>query len=80
MKTLYSSLFLSVALAFGMVSCDKDELPPTGPQDNAEIRVAGTYVGEWTREVDGTNEVTTGTGSITLLIGCIAGSSCDCCG
>ena len=68
MKTLYSSLFLSVTLAFGMMSCDKDELPPTGPQVNAEILVAGTYVGEWTREVDGTNEVTTGSRSIIFSV------------
>lgn len=68
MKALYKSIFFTVALMFGMTSCDKDELPPTGPQDNAEKLVAGTYVGEWTRETDGTGEILSGTGSITFSV------------
>lgn len=68
MKTLYKSLFFSVALMFGMTSCDKDEIPPTGPQDNAEVLVAGTYVGEWTRVTDGTNETISGPGTITFSV------------
>ena len=68
MKTLYKSLFFSVALMFGMASCDKDDIPPTGPQDNAEVLVAGTYVGEWTRVTDGTNETISGPGTITFSV------------
>ena len=68
MKALYKSIFFSVALALGMVSCDKDELPPTGPRDNAEILAAGTYVGAWTRVVDGTDQVETGSGTITFSV------------
>lgn len=69
MKALYKTIFFSVALAFGMASCDdKDELPSTGPRDNAEILVAGTYVGEWTRETVGTDDVITGPGSITFSV------------
>ena len=68
MKALYKSIFFSVALAFGMASCDKDELPPTGPLDNAEKLVAGTYVGEWMRETVGTDEVIKGAGSITFSV------------
>lgn len=68
MKAIYKSLFFSIALMFGMASCDKDELPPTGPQDNAEHLVVGTYVGEWTRVTDGTNETITGPGSITFSL------------
>lgn len=52
-----------------MASCDnKDELPPTGPRDNAEKLVAGTYVGEWTRETVGTDQVVTGSGSIIFSV------------
>lgn len=68
MKAIYKTLLLSVALAFGLASCDKEELPPTGPQDNAEKLAAGTYVGEWTRVTDGTNEVIKGPGSITFSV------------
>ena len=69
MKTLYKSLFFGVAMVLGMTACDNnDELPPTGPLDNAEKLVAGTYVGEWTRETDGTDEVITGAGSITFSV------------
>ena len=69
MKAIYKSIFFSVALVCGMTSCDnKDELPPTGPQDNAEKLVAGTYVGSWTRVTDGTNETITGPGSITFSV------------
>lgn len=68
MKAIYKSIFISVALLVGMVSCDKDELPPTGPQDNAEKLVAGTYAGVWSRETVGTDEIITGTGSITFSV------------
>ena len=68
MKALYKSIFFCVTLALGMVSCDKDEIPPTGPLDNAEILVAGTYVGEWSRETDGTGVIETGPGSITFSV------------
>ena len=68
MKALYKLIFFSVALVFGMVSCDKDELPPTGPLDNAEKLVAGTYVGDWTRENTSTGDMETGTGSITFSV------------
>lgn len=68
MKAIYKSIFFSVALVLGMTSCDKDELPPTGPLDNAEKLVVGTYVGEWTRETVGTDEVITGSGSITFSV------------
>ena len=68
MKALYKSLFFGFALMFGMASCDKEELPPTGPQDNAEKLVAGTYVGDWTRTTVGTDEVLTGTGTITFSV------------
>lgn len=68
MKALYKSLFFSVAMVSLMASCSKDELPPTGPKDNAEKLVAGTYVGEWTRETVGTDVVETGTGSITFSV------------
>ena len=68
MKAIYKSIFFSVALLFGMASCDKDELPPTGPKDNAEKLVVGTYVGEWTRVTVGTDAVETGSGSITFSI------------
>ena len=53
---------------FGMASCDKEELPPTGPQDNAEKLAEGTYVGEWTRITDGTDETINGPGSITFSV------------
>lgn len=68
MKALYKFVFFSVALLFGMASCDKDELPPTGPLDNAEKLVAGTYIGEWSRVTVGTENVETGTGSITFSV------------
>ncbi|MCH5234691.1 MAG: hypothetical protein J1E16_05305 [Muribaculaceae bacterium] len=69
MKAIYKYFFLSVALAVGMTSCDnKDELPDPGPLDNAEKLVAGTYIGEWTRVIDGTDEVETGKGSITFSV------------
>ncbi|MCH5240659.1 MAG: hypothetical protein J1F38_10580 [Muribaculaceae bacterium] len=68
MKAIYKSIFFSVALLVGMVSCDKDELPPTGPQDNAEKLVVGTYSGAWTRLNVDTDEVVTGSGSITFSV------------
>lgn len=68
MKALYKSFFFCVALVLGMTSCNKDELPPSGPLDNAEKLVAGTYVGEWTRETVGTNTVEKGTGTITFSV------------
>ena len=68
MKALYKSIFFSVALMFGMASCDKDELPPTGPRDNAEKLVEGTYYGTWTRATDGTDIVETGSGSISFSV------------
>ena len=68
MKALYKSIFFSVALLMGMASCSKDDLPPSGPLDNAEKLVVGTYVGEWTRETVGTDEVIKGPGSITFSV------------
>lgn len=69
MKVLYKSIFFSVALVFCLTSCNNDdELPPTGPLDNAEKLVAGTYVGEWTREIQGTDDVETGSGTITFSV------------
>ena len=68
MKAIYKSIFFSLTLMFGMASCDKDELPPSGPLDNAEKLVVGTYVGEWTRETVGTDEIIKGSGSIIFSI------------
>lgn len=69
MKSIYKSLFLSVALLLGMTSCDsKDEFPPTGPLDNAENIIAGTYVGEWTYEYVENSEVKVGSGTITFSV------------
>lgn len=69
MKALYKSLLFSIAMVFAFTSCDnKDELPDPGPLDNAEKLVAGTYVGEWTREIVGTETVETGNGTITFSV------------
>ena len=69
MKAIYKSIIFTVALVLGLASCDsRDELPPSGPRDNAEKLVAGTYVGEWTRTTVGTDEIITGTGSITFSV------------
>lgn len=50
----------------GLAACSKDEVPPTGPQDNAEKLVAGTYVGEWSRTNLSTGAVESGPGSIVF--------------
>lgn len=66
MKTIYRSIFVCLTLLLGFTACDKDEIPPTGPQDNAEKIAVGTYVGEWTRTNLSTEAVESGTGSITF--------------
>ena len=69
MKAIYKSIFFSVALAFGLASCsNKDEIPATGPLDNAEKIAAGVYEGTWTRVTVGTDEEVTGAGSITFSV------------
>lgn len=68
MKTIFRSIFLCLTLMIGMTACDKDDIPPTGPQDNAEQLVAGTYVGEWTKTNLSTEAVESGTGSITFSV------------
>ncbi len=66
MKTIYKALFICLTVVIGLTGCSKDEIPPTGPQDNAEKLAVGTYVGEWTRVNLETNAVETGSGSITF--------------
>ena len=66
MKTIYRSIFVCLTLLFVFTSCDKDELPPTGPQDNAEKLAVGTYFGEWSRTNLSTNAVESGAGTITF--------------
>ena len=68
MKALYKFIFLSAALMVGFSSCSKDELPPTGGRDNAEKLVAGTYVGEWTRNLEKTDQVDKASGTITFSV------------
>ena len=64
MKAIYKTIFLCLTLMFGISSCSKDEVPPTGPQDNAEKLAVGTYVGEWSRTNLSTQAVESGAGSI----------------
>ena len=68
MKTLYKFLFLSVAMLCGLASCNKDELPPTGPLDNAEKLIEGKYVGEWSYEYVEGGEFLQGPGTITFSL------------
>ena len=68
MKAIYKSIFFSVALVCGLASCSKDEIPDAGPLDNAEKIAAGTYVGEWSRETVGTDQIIKGAGSITFAV------------
>lgn len=66
MKTFYKSVFFCLFLLLGLTACDKDEIPPTGPQYDAEKFIAGAYPGEWTRTNLSTQEVESSTGSLTF--------------
>lgn len=48
MKTIYKPLFICLLMMFSLASCeDENEIPSTGPLDQAELKSLGTYSGEW---------------------------------
>ncbi|MDE6638859.1 MAG: hypothetical protein K2K25_07890 [Muribaculaceae bacterium] len=70
MKEILKNIFLVLTLAFVFVACDDkhDELPYTGPRDNAEKLAVGEYVGEWKRVNVRTNAEESGEGSIVFSV------------
>lgn len=70
MKAIYKSILFCLTLLFGLVSCDDkhDELPSTGPRDNAEKLAVGEYVGEWKRVNVRTKDEESGEGSMVFSV------------
>lgn len=70
MKNIFKYLFLTVAMAFSLASCDGDaEIPDRGPVAHPQEETQGTYTGEWTREEIGVEGISTTTGTAVLTPG-----------
>lgn len=70
MKEIFKSILLGLTLVFVFAACDDkhDELPSTGPRDNAEKLAAGEYVGQWKRVNVRTDAEETGEGSVIFSV------------
>lgn len=69
MKNIIKSLFL-ILVCVGFSSCNEEVgyIDP-GPQGNPEKEAAGTYSGTWSRALQGTDDIVTSTGTITISAG-----------
>ena len=70
MKAIFKSILFGFALVFMLAACDDkhDELPSSGPRDNAEKLAAGEYVGEWKRVNVRTDAEESGEGTIVFSV------------
>lgn len=70
MKAIYKSILFGFALVFMLAACDDkhDEIPYSGPRDNAEKLAVGEYVGEWKRVNVRTNAEEFGDGKVVFSV------------
>lgn len=70
MKNIFKILLPVIAMVFSLSSCDGDaEIPDRGPVAHPQEETKGTYVGEWSRQEFGQDEIQYAQGSAVFAPG-----------